>query len=421
MKKLIYIAALCGLAACSKSNKEWVVELENPLDIARVDESFVITRAQLAPVDQMWPAVVDANGSYVASQVDDLDGDGVWDELAFVTNLGAKESASLKVVWVAEADYPKFTVRTNVRCGVMRAPGVIEDLKRDMRYREPVYFINTEGYPYQMDGVAWENDKVGWRHYYDGRNSRDYFGKRVADMVLDTVGIKPDGTPGDTYHVWAEWGRDIMSVSTSYGLGGIGGLLNDTTFVRMGRLATDSANVIDSTEFVLMAEGPVRSRFAFNVYGWDVEGSKVNIDQEVTIWAGQYGYENKVAAKNLPADVTLVTGLVKNFNDKEMVTIKSEKGTVMATHDMQSYDKEFWFGMGVLIPNDNLAGFDLPTTGELNTTWAAKLKLVAGEAFFKAYGAWEYQDTMFRNRDFFMNLMTEEGRKFDQPVKLTMK
>ena len=76
-----------------------------------------------------------------------------------------------------------------------------------------------------MDGIAWENDKMGFRHYFDGRNCRDVFGKRVSDMVLDTVGIRPEGIPGDTYHVLAGWGRDIMSAANSFGLGGLAVLI----------------------------------------------------------------------------------------------------------------------------------------------------------------------------------------------------
>ena len=32
---------------------------------------------------------------------------------------------------------------------------------------------------YQTDGPSWENDKVGFRHYLDGRNSKDVFGKKT--------------------------------------------------------------------------------------------------------------------------------------------------------------------------------------------------------------------------------------------------
>ncbi len=43
---------------------------------------------------------------------------------------------------------------------------------------------------YQMEGPAWENDIVAFRNYYDARNGIDIYGKRVNEMVLDSVGLK---------------------------------------------------------------------------------------------------------------------------------------------------------------------------------------------------------------------------------------
>lgn len=83
-----------------------------------------------------------------------------------------------------------------------------------------------------MDGLAWENDKVGFRHYFDGRNCR-LFGKRVSEMVLDTIGLRADGYLDNTYQVLRELECDILSVANSFGLGGIAIQLQDT-LLRMG-------------------------------------------------------------------------------------------------------------------------------------------------------------------------------------------
>lgn len=428
MKKLVSIAVLLALASCGpKQNKEWAVEIQNPTQNQRMDEAIVLTRAQLQPADTILvPAVMDTAGNYVASQVDDIDGDGSWDELAFVTNLAPAETANLKIVWVNPADYPQFTTRTNVRYGKMVKPGVIEEQKTDLHVKDIVYYINTEGYPYQMDGIGWENDKVGFRHYYDGRNCRDFFGKRVPDMVLDTVGIRADGTPGDTYHVWADWGRDIMSVGTSFGIGGIGALVDDSRFVRMGRVNADSVDVIDSTRFTLITEGPVRSMFALDFYGWTIDSTKSDVRQVVTIWAGKHNYENKVTSKNLPANTSLITGIVHNFNDFPLETLDFNNYVGMATHDIQSYNKEFWMGMGLLLPKANVEKtFDtkgLIDETIMSPTWCAKLKLDEnGEVQYKAYSAWEHEDTMFKNRQYFMDMMKSEGERMDNPVVVTLK
>ncbi|MCC8089316.1 MAG: DUF4861 domain-containing protein [Rikenellaceae bacterium] len=432
MKKLLFFAVALGLASCSTKteNKELIVEVSNPGSLERIDEAVVLTRTQLAPEnDKFLPAVLDTvSGTYVASQLDDLDGDGKWDELAFVTNLEPDGTSVLKIVWVDPADYPQFPVRTNIRYGrKLSKDSPIVELDSDVIYKDLQQTIKDLGfYPFQMDGVAWENDKGGFRHYFDGRNNRDYFGKRVTYMVLDSVGIKDDGFPGDTYHVWAHWGRDIMSVGSSFGIGGLGAWVDGERFGRLGRLASEFDDRIDSTKYTRITEGPVRSIFALDFYGWEIEDNKVDsIRQIVTIWAGRHNYENKVIAySDLPEGVELITGIARIFNDMPLEEIKLDNCTVMATHDHQSYDKEFIMGMGLIIPNKYLTRiFDTPDRGiDFTKTWCAEIKLDSNrEAEFYAYSAWEHQDEQFQDRDYFLEFMRKEAERWNTLVRVTVK
>lgn len=431
MKKLLFFAVMLGIVSCGKTEtKELLVEIMNPVSIDRPDEAIVLTRAQLNPEnDKLVPAVFDTvTGSYVASQLDDLDGDGIWDELAFVTNLEPNGTSVLKIVWIDPADYPQFPVRTNIRYGrKLSKDSPIVELDSDVIYKDLQQTIKDLGYyPFQMDGMAWENDKGGFRHYFDGRNNRDYFGKRVTYMVLDSVGIQANGFPGDTYHVWAHWGRDIMSVGSSFGLGGLGAWIDGERFGRLGRLASEFNDNIDSTKYTLITEGPVRSMFALDFYGWEIEDKKIDsLRQVVTILAGKHNYENKVIAyADLPAGVELITGIARIFNDMPLETLKFSNNTIMATHDHQSYDKEFIMGIGLIIPNKYVTNlFDTPDRGaDLTKTWCAEIRLDNNrEAEFYAYAAWEHQDTQFQNRDYFLEFMKTEGSRWDNPVKVTLK
>ena len=424
MKKLLLAVCLLGLVSCGGTTREDFITLTNPTQDERKDEPFVMD-LYLMGAEQVRkgqvPVLQDAQGNYVPSQLDDIDGDGKWEEFAFVVDLGPGETVRLKLLWIDPADYPTFPMRTNVRYGKMTSPGLIEELASDMHYKDEIYFINTDGYPYQMDGIAWENDMVGFRHYYDGRNNKDYFGKRTTDMVLDKVGIREDGTPGDTYHVWADWGRDIMSVGTSFGIGGLAAWVDDSRFVRLGRVNEDPKDVIDSTRYTLIFEGPVRSRFALDFYGWDVEGNKIDLRQETTIWAGKHNYDNKVISKNLPENVSLITGFLYNFNDMPLEEVDFKNYIGMATHDHQTYNKEFIMGVGMILPKANVEKLFLSTEfipeSEISRTWFAKLKLDAsGEAQYKAFAAWEHQDERFKDRDYFLNLIRSEGIRLDNVI-----
>ncbi|MDR2139312.1 MAG: DUF4861 domain-containing protein [Tannerella sp.] len=417
------LVGLCMAACCACHPTATLVRLENPLALERPDEAFVITHGQLQdPGNGAVPLVCDEGGVPVPSQLDDLDGDGRWDELAFVYTLSPHQKVDLRIAWIDRAGYPVFKERTSVRYGKMTSPAKIEPLTSDVhgKYNLP----RGKGYPYQMDGVAWENDKMGFRHYYDGRNSRDVFGKRVPDMVLDTVGIGADGCPGDTYHVLSDWGRDIMSAGGSFGLGALA-MLSQGKLIRSGILQEDRTDIIDSTYYDLLAEGPVRSVFRMRFRGWEVRDHQVDVTETTTIRAGKYGYENVIEVGALPAGDTLVTGIVRSFNDRAPVEKKIGDRIVMMTHDRQSYDKEWYMGMALIIPQENcIETFDTPDAGtgaDIIRTWCVKLKPGAdGKIRFGVYAAWELQDTRFTQADFFFRLIEEEAERLADPVKMTL-
>lgn len=398
------------------------ITLINHTGEERIDEAFVITREQLKPDKPgLLPALKNAWGEWIASQADDLDKDGEWDELAFVYSLQPEERASLKIKWVLPEDYPVFKARTNVRYGKMITPGniVIMETASHDKYN----LARGEGYPYQTDGPAWENDKVGFRHYIDGRNVRDVFGKKTTEMVMDSVGIRPDGTPGDTYHVMAWWGRDIMSGARSIGLGGIA-LNTPDSLVRLGVIAEETTDNVDSTLYTRVVNGPVRSVFRLDFYGWDVGGKKVDVHETMTIWAGKYGYENVITTSPLPEGTNLVTGIVNNFNDQPYTQETVSSYEMMTTHDKQTYDKEWYLGMSLLISRDNWVDtFEAPETGmRITTTWCANLKPDSnGEYRFNCYAGWELTDERFTDRDYYLALIHSYARELSDKVEVAIR
>lgn len=427
MRKWLYAGLLLFLASCGRGNREWTVEIVNPTAEERKDEGVVLSRSQLKPADDtLVPAVKDAAGRYVPSQLDDLDRNGQWDELAFSVDLPGGQTTPFQIVWIDPADYPQFPARTNIRYGKMTAPGVIEELSTDLHTKDEIYNKNEPGYPYQLEGVVWENDKGAFRHYYDGRNNRDYFGKRIPEMVMDNEGLDEAGFPADTYHVLEHWGRDVMTVGNSFGIGGLAAWVDDSRFVRLGREAGGPVDVIDSTRYTLIFEGPVRSRVAFDFYGWQVEEHKIDLRQEITLWAGKHHYDNRVMVSRLPENVSLVTGFSYNLNELPVESLDFSDYTGAAVHDHQSYNREYILGIGVILLKNNVEktflSLDYLPESRLIRTWLAQLKLDSkGEADFKAYAAWELQDTMLRRRDYFLDRMRAEGERLDNPVQVTLK
>ncbi len=418
----LFYALLLSLA-CKGEGISTKIVLTNPGQTDRQDEAFVLTRDGLppSPDDTLLPALRQAGGDYVPAQADDLDGDGQWDELAFVYSLRAGETATLHLTWLAEEDYPAFTPRTNARYGKMVSPGHIEILPTDChgKYDLP----RGKGYPYQTDGPAWENDKIAFRHYIDGRNVRDVFGKRLPDLVMDTVGILPDGTPGDNYNRMCPWGRDILIAGQSLGLGGLA-LQRPDTLVRLGVLQRDRTDNVDSTCYTLVARGPVRSLFRLDFYGWDVGGAKVDVHELVTIWAGKQGHDNRITTSPLPAGSRLAAGLPTNYNTQPCTLERAGRFRLMSTHDKQTCDHRWYMGMSLLVDE---ACFDhaFHTPDEhsnITTSWCAALKPDArGEYRFLCCAAWEVADPRLADRTYYEDLIRAYAGELSAPSDVEVK
>ncbi len=421
--KIIYIlcALVVGFSSCQEKAATAIV-LQNPTKKERIDESFKLSRAELkANGESLVPVVKKVDGTYVPSQADDIDQDGIWDELAFVYTLKGEEKVELMVEWVSASDYPVFERRTNIRYGKMTSPGHVEELAFDTHGKHNL--PRTVNYPYQMDGPAWENDKIAFRHYFDGRNCRDLFGKRISEMVLDTVGIRADGCPDNTYQVLREWGCDILSAANSFGLGGLALQLPDT-LVRMGVEFKDTVDIIDSSHFEIITEGPVRSMFRLDFIGWDVLGTKIDVHETVTIWAGKQGHGEDIRTSPLPENAVLVTGIVANNNTKEPVEKQYDgKWISMITHDKQTVNKDYELGMALLIPQEQLIEtFHTPDAGSgILKTWCAKLKPGEKGYHYQVYAGWELGVDSFAEREDFIRLIDTYADHLNHPVIITIK
>ena len=106
------------LTACSIETPSKIITLKNETSKDKVDEDFVLIRDQLpSHKSELLPVLVNGSGEYVACQADDLNGNGEWDELAFVYSLKAGEEQTLTVKFIPKEQYPEFQKRTHVRLG----------------------------------------------------------------------------------------------------------------------------------------------------------------------------------------------------------------------------------------------------------------------------------------------------------------
>ncbi len=412
------------LSQCQTVSPTTEITLTNTSSIDVSDKAVFIERAQLSnqPESVVHPLIISGQGDTIPSQLNDLNGDNKWDELFFVIDLPAKGSQVYSLQWVD--DEPNYTKRTSVRFGKRTSADTpVEPATSETLYARDL--PKSIGFQrYQTDGPTWENDKVGFRHYLDGRNAKDLFGKTISDISPENVGINEEGAVEDNYHVMADWGRDILSVGNSIGIGGYA-LMAGEQLLRLGVTVNDSVNNIEKTDFRILAEGPVKSILGYHYENWHpYKERSYQVDETTSIWPGVYAYQNIVRFSGLHGDESLMIGLVNIHNQNPLQEIQvNDQWVVLLTHDMQTYDREWWLGMALILPRDLYLGYiEAPKTGQLSNSFLAKLKVENNEPVtYYAAAGWELSDKRFKDPDFFRNYVENLVKQLSVEVEVTIK
>lgn len=186
-------------------------------------------------------------------------------------------------------------------------------------FRDHAYYIKYEG-------PGWESDKVGYRFYLDQRNAIDAFGKKTPGMVLPAVGV--DGY--DNYHKMSDWGMDNMKVGNSLGIGSIA-YWDGKKAIRVEKR--------DSAVCYIPADGKVRSQVSTTYFGWDANGSKINLKSLISIDAGSRASHMELLADKYIDNLT--TGIIKN-KDAELIQSNNIRGewAYIATFGKQSLNDD---------------------------------------------------------------------------------
>ncbi len=316
--------------------KQPTVSFQNPIEKERTDEVIILSRNDLAG-EMEWeqglvPVFYSGERTPVASQVDDLNQDGEWDEVVLVMDFESGETRELTVEFVEPEDYPGFEKRTNLRLGIEQEDGSFKEVDHyEALPCDDGFEIIAQG-----ESVNWENDKIGFRNYFDCRNVKDLFGKREPQMIIDKIHTPELGS----YHELADWGMDVLHCGSSLGAGGIA-LLKDDSLFRLG-----STEVY---EYHKLTEGPVRSVFELRYEGWDVDGEMLEAVERISIYPGKYWFESDVTVTRCPPASQIVTGIVTSHLKRPPFEFQPNGFQCIGTHGVQSLNNDE-LGMAVVLP-----------------------------------------------------------------------
>ena len=303
------------------------ITVKNPLNAARTNSPVVIRRADLPmlhDVHELSITLVDpdgeprpepdartralegahgrlkeANGRSFDYQFDDLDQDGLWDELFFMADFAAGETKTI-YAYLGMQQRGWNPHRTHAGTGSY------------MRHTVPF----------------WESENIGWKLWYP--DSIDVYGKRKPQLMSPRLyGENLDGYAVSL--IDSGLGSDIMQVASSFGGGGVG-LIEDpakpdvVSRPRFTSRASGNFNggpVSDTRyAFTVIANGPLRSMVRIKTMNWDTGAGKYELEQVYTAYAG-HDYSTATARftrfDTTRPDVRFAVGIRKHIGEDMVV------------------------------------------------------------------------------------------------------
>lgn len=177
---------------------------------------------------------------------------------------------------------------------------------------------------YQMEGPAWESDKVAYRFYLDERNRTDIFGKTTPKMVLDIIGKNDLLSGNESYENPLWWGGDIFKVGNSLGIGSIAEYL-DNKVVTVSQTDSIKCSILNNNVY-----SSVRSKH----FGWNTGADKITLVTDYTIYPGSRLTE--VNAKSDKKIENFCTGLAKHENTETIIADNKEGWSYVAIWGKQT-------------------------------------------------------------------------------------
>ncbi len=300
MKKTI-ILPVFAVAALGLSAQESVtlsLRVDNPLNQARKDVPVALDIAAHTPISVKSASVL-LDGKQLPWQLDDIDGDARADQLAFVTDVPAKGSATVTVTLSEAEGASDFAPRTRAYIKL-----------RDDKYKHPeVVSITFPGNANLLDmynsiyghGAVMETEPVAFRIYMDNRQSVDIYSKTTPQLELDVTGFYTTRE-----QLAQSYGCDILWAGKSVGAGSFRGYQNSSPCY---------VDTVGTRTQTVIIDGPVRSIVEVVDKGWMYNGHPVDMVQRYTVWAGHRDVRVDVALKGMTGTDVFCTGVQKLERD----------------------------------------------------------------------------------------------------------
>ena len=408
--------------------------IENTLDFDRENSPVVIPREDfpMPDIHEMWITIVDpmlepspapsaelldrqgghqlkeeSNGHAIFHQLDDLDKDGIWDELFFQLNLKAKEKRTI-YIYIGENIRGWNPHRTHANIGSY------------CRHQMPF----------------WESENIGWKIWF--ANCVDVFGKRKPVLMSNQLYMKNLDGYGVAYEN-EDFGSDIQSVDVSFGGGAIclfefkdkPEISSRPRFtpVHYEKVPTTmwNAGQISDTRYAyeVICNGPLRSTIRIKTMNWNSGNGFYEYNQYYTAYAGQSYCTSKVTYTTFApkqAGVLMGCGVRKkpredNFVQKGGILISSGPENIKDPENID--DRDIWqipfIGVGLVVKDKYNPKYQF--IDEFNGNHAFRIEPDANHSYeYMMLAGWS-EGVVYNDKESFSAYVEKCAKEYNTPIQ----
>ena len=345
MKKLLFTLLLAAAGQTMMGQKTIEVNVTNPTKTDRQAQP-VIVQLKDTGMD-VKSALVRLNGTEIPSQLDDLNGDGQYDELCFLTDIAPKGRQTFTVELL-----PTGTPRTyeqKVYADMMLTNKKIKSTNKQDLYISSLTVDNGTN-PYWMlhhHGPAFENEMVAYRIYFDHRQTVDTYGKYHKGLELKQTQFYPDDEQKAK-----GFGDDVLWVGNTFGLGALRGW--DGTEPQM-------LQDVDHRTLRILSHGPLRTVVEVIDDGWNTMNpgkEKITMSTLYILYTGRRDVQVDIRFNKPATGYEFATGIInvkdsEEFSDKQGLRGCWGTDWPVSAKDSVGHKRET-VGLGICIPAKNV-------------------------------------------------------------------
>lgn len=309
------ITRVCYRVTAAAEGRTWAVVRDVPADArgATVYLRMPGPAGDRLPFGVVPKAECTYNYVELVSQLDDLDGDGIFDELVFPVTLDAVRMADVCVEWSTRPVAHDYAPLVNAQMWWKNPDKTLTERAQLSSEKDDMYR------KLHHHGPAFESEYAAYRIYFDKKQSIDTYGKKQPRLELRETMWYPSDE-----QLAAGCGHDNLRVFGSVSVGALKGWNPERR--RMEHIVG-----MRRREAAIRARGPLRTVVDMRVEGWKYGGREIDMTSRYILYGGGsvVKVENRIEGEGADG-LEFATGVMK-IRDNKVRIVRDDEGFLLET------------------------------------------------------------------------------------------